>query len=459
MEHLADSDVEGFLKGELPPEDSRRVVRHLVSGCQPCTARVAAAGLPKLCLPLQPPPEEDAYDAAIDRALKKARQATRRWKDDQERLERGIGWVRERHGTFSGLTGPQMQSILPWIHVEILLQVSFELRYSNPGHMLELAESAQRIVERIEKTPYGNGFLSDLRARTWADLGNAYRVNEIYRKADACFQHARLILEQGTGDLLLMARIDDLEASLRKDQRRFDEACTRHDEAYQAYRKLGERHLSGRALVGKGITLALARQPRKAAHTFRRALPLLDASRDPQLITSTQHNFLDSLVDSGDLHGAVRILVQTDLREKLANDPLNRVRLRWVEAKIFAGQKRFEEAERIFEEVRKSFYEQKLPYVASVAGIDHVILLLDQGKHKEAYQLAYHLKLVFYNHEGNEEAYKALVFLEHLCQKRLATQGMAEAVRSFLERSQQDRSLRFDLLGVLRRGLDETRGI
>jgi len=43
MDHLTDSDVEGFLKGELPRDDFRRVVRHLASKCPSCGARILAA--------------------------------------------------------------------------------------------------------------------------------------------------------------------------------------------------------------------------------------------------------------------------------------------------------------------------------------------------------------------------------------------------------------------------------
>src|SRR4028118_1935782 len=185
MDHLTDGEVEGFLSGCLPPEDLRRVVRHLASGCQECGTRIHVAVPPEMFLPLGPPPQEDAYDACIDRALKEARRRTRRWKKDQERLERGLGWVRERNATFSGLTGSQMQTLVPWVRVEILLQTSFDLRYSDPWRMLDLAESAQKIADGIEETPYGPAFLADLRARAWSELANAARVTAQHRRAAA----------------------------------------------------------------------------------------------------------------------------------------------------------------------------------------------------------------------------------------------------------------------------------
>lgn len=461
MDHLADSDVEGFLRGGLTPAEFRRVVRHLVGGCRPCGARIAAAVPSDAFLPPSPPPEEDAYDAAIDRAWKKARPLVKRCKEDKARLDRGLEWLKDSPAGFSGLTSPQRQSLVAWVHVEILLLRAFDARYRNPRQMLDDTDRAKYVVERIEKTPYGPGFLSDLQARVWAEFANACRVNELYRRAREAFQQARKILEQGTGNLMLEAYIDDLEASLYRDQRWFEEACALHDDAYKTYRRLGERHLSGRALVKKGITLGVMKRPKAAAQVLRRGIALLTPDRDPQLLLTAQQDLVTALINSDDPHGAVRLLVQSGLREKLAADPLKQIRLRWAEGTILARQNRWAEAEQVYAEVRAGFREQKLEYTAAMAGVDQLIALLQQGKKTDAHLLAYDLMVVFrqniYQEGVHEEAYKAVVFLSNICQRRLATAAMAVAVRIFLDQAQRDRSLRFDLVTVLRRGLQEGR--
>src|SRR4028118_1184482 len=91
MDHLTDGAVEGFLSGCLPPADLRRVVRHLASGCQECGTRIHVAVPPEMFLPLGPPPQEDAYDACIDRALQEARRRGRRWGEGQGALGGGGG--------------------------------------------------------------------------------------------------------------------------------------------------------------------------------------------------------------------------------------------------------------------------------------------------------------------------------------------------------------------------------
>ena len=90
MDHLTDGEVEGFLTGSLSQEDFRRTVKHLVSGCRACGARIAASVPADAFFPLEPPPDPDGYDAAIDRAWKNVRPLVKRWKEDQARLGRGL---------------------------------------------------------------------------------------------------------------------------------------------------------------------------------------------------------------------------------------------------------------------------------------------------------------------------------------------------------------------------------
>lgn len=450
MDHLTEGDVKGFLGGSLAPADRQRVVRHLVSGCAVCGAQIFAGVPDGMFLPSDPPPEEAVYDGAIDRAFRTARRLARRWKEDQERLTRGLAWVRETDGLLSELTPPQARTILPWIRVEILLQLSFEVRHRHPARMLDFARHAQEVADRIEKTPYGPSFLSDLRARAWAELANALRVNELYRHAEAAVWQARALLDQGSGDLMLQARIDDVEGSLRNAQHRYHEAGALMAEAHRAYLKLGERHLAGRVLINKGLCLRLAGRPLDAVQVLRQAPELLDASRDPTLVASARQNLVDALVDAGRLAEAGQVLLESDLRKALAEDPQSLLRLRWVEAKLLALRGRLADATRILSDVRAGFRGQGLDYAAAVAGADEAALLLRQGLKKEAHLLAMDLWRTFSRLGIHEEAERALQFLEIACRGRVATPELAERVGRFLDRAAHDRRLRFDTESLFR---------
>ncbi|HEX3131751.1 MAG TPA: hypothetical protein VH394_30725, partial [Thermoanaerobaculia bacterium] len=203
MAHLSDSDVEGFLASRLTHDELRRVTRHLLSGCGECRIRLKSAVPAGSLWSLSKAEPDDVYDACIDRARKAVRKLEPRLKKDKERFQRGLDLLHERW--FGDLTWPERRSF--WdMHVEIFLELSFEERYRNPAKMVELARTAQEIADRPKQARYGEALHKDLRARAWAELGNAWRVNEHFDSAEESLEKARLLAEEGTGDPLLAVR-------------------------------------------------------------------------------------------------------------------------------------------------------------------------------------------------------------------------------------------------------------
>ncbi len=338
-----------------------------------------------------------------------------------------------------------------WTYVELLLRLSFELRYRDPRRMLQLAECAQSRAEQIRKTPYGQGYLSDLKARAWIEVANAYRVNERYSRAEKALAQARLLVEEETPDPLVRARADDVEASLCRDQRNFRKACELLDRAYDTYSKLGERHLAGRVLINKGTITQIL--PSQAIEALRQGIGLLDPGQDPHLLPVAQQALLNALVENGSLREAGQLLLESGLRQSFADDPPNLLRLRWVEAKILLGHGRLEETERAFGEVRTGFQEMGLDYDAALIGLDLAGVLLRQGRKPEAKGLASELYRAFEERGIHREAVRALQFFEIVCVKEVANFRMAEEVRKFLDRLQGDPGLRFEPEQVIYRSI------
>jgi hypothetical protein len=212
MGHLWKRDLE-ILLSDPPARASRRrgvrQVRHLISRCAECASRAFHSTA-----------EEDAvYEACIDRARQAVRGAEDLWREERETRDRYLALVRSKG--WGKLTLKERRS-LPggWAGVEVLLAVCFEARYRDPRQMLRLARQARSAAEQLDPALYGDRRLADLKARTWAELGNALRVNEQFDKVRDVLKRARLLLaEQGTGDLLIQAYIDQVEGSFWKDQR------------------------------------------------------------------------------------------------------------------------------------------------------------------------------------------------------------------------------------------------
>ena len=438
MACLSDLEVAALLAGGLEASDLNRVTRHLRSGCQHCRSRLIAAAS-------HAPEPDEAYDACITRARRAVRRLEPRLKRDKERRENGVPMVREKG--FSGLTWPEYRSFQV-VHVEVLLQLSFELRYSDPKEMLRLAKAARFALEETgHPVRYGEALHFDLRARAWAELANAYRVNEGFPEAEDALETARSLVEQGTGDPMLVARIDDLEASLRKDQRCLNEATRLLDRVYRSYMKIGERHLAGRALMSRGIILEINKKPGEAIRCHRKAISLMDAYRDPQLVASAHHCLLNALVGAERYAEAGKLLLTSDLRRRFAGDPLNLLRLRWVEAKILAGRGRLKDAEMVLAEVRYGFLEHELEYVAAVAGLDQAEVRLRQGK--EVHRLACDIHARFEEHAVDPEAVQALMLFEAMCANGAATVRLARTIRDYVQQIQDDPAVRAEGLRLL----------
>jgi tetratricopeptide (TPR) repeat protein len=385
---------------------------------------------------------EGSYDACIDRAWV----AIQRWEvwmaRERERRDRRLALVRSKG--WAGLSQAERRSIQRgWAGVEALLLLSSEERYRDPRKMLYFVERARAVANRLGPSFHGKAALCDLQARVWAEVANANRVNENFEDAEEAIAKARALLEKDAGDPLVRIRIDEVEASLLNAQRRLSEAEALLERVYRSYLRLGERHLAGRALTTKGVTLRIAGRPDEAVLPLRRALDLLDADRDPQLTAAAHHNLFDALTDAGKYREAGRLLLESGLRQKFADDPLNLLRLRWVEGKVMAGRGRYADAERIFAEVRAGFLERGLGFVAAVAGTDLAKALLKQAKMKELYKLSQQLYDTAHEGKLHREAQKALLGFEVCCRHGVMTEPVVDRLRGFLNRLEHDSDLEF----------------
>lgn len=442
-DHLSEEHLGRFFRAE-DVSDWQAVVGHLVT-CELCLRR----SLPWLDLLLIPEQVEelaepvvgaDAYDAAIDRAFQAVYKKLPRLRAEKKRLAQALA----QEDPPSGSRGKQVRGLAG---VMRRLHRSFELRYVDPEGMLREAFLARITALNLNESTCGPQLVADLRARVAAELANAYRVTEDFQNAAVHFTEAERYREQGTGDLLLLARIGDLKASFAIDERRFGDALQLIEGVRVLYEELGERHLAGRALVSQAIFEDYQGESSRALLHFREALTLLDPERDPRLFASTQLSALDALVACGEYQEASRILFSSGLRQVFAEEPLNLLKLRWVEAKILAGLGRLERAERAFADVRRGFMEHGRHYHAAVSSLDLAAVWLRQGqKLSQIAALASENLELFERLRFGREALRATRYLADACYAGIADVVLVQHVASFLTRYEHDPRLVFQAL-------------
>jgi tetratricopeptide (TPR) repeat protein len=387
------------------------------------------------------------YDAPIARALatvlsRRPQPRNQEW----ARVERGLDLLRSNPRGLAGLTEDEAMDLRGWPFVEVLLQLSFEERYRDSEEMLRLALLAKTAAENLDPATHDAPLIADHQARAWAEFGNAHRVNDELDEAEAALDTAEERLRQGTGNLLLLARVADLRASLLNDQCRPSDACELLSGAYKLYRKMGDDHLAGRALVSKGIYTNYEGNPREALRLLRQGVKLLDRERDPRLSISATQSSLEVMVQCGEFREAAEMLMESGLRRALAGEPLSLAKLRWVEGQIFAGLKKPARAEAALSESRASFLEHNQGYNAALVGLDLAAVWLERGKNAEVKELAADMLATFRKLGIQREAVRALDYLNRACHKQRVTPRIVRHVSRFLKQLEREPQLRFQAL-------------
>lgn len=247
----------------------------------------------------------------------------------------------------------------------------------------------------------------------------------------------------GTGNLLLAARVAELRASLLSSRRLFSDACELLEHAHRIYDSLGDRHLAGRALVILGIYTDYYGEPHEGMRLLKQGLAMLDRERDPALVVSSTENLVELMVRCGEHRQARRLLLESGLRRALADQPLNLLKLRWVEGHIFAALGKLARAEAAFEDVRAGFLERRLDYRAAIAGLDLAAVWLEQGKATQVEELAREMLATFRHLGIQREALKALDFLHKACEQSAVTPGLVRHIGRFLRDLEREPQLRF----------------
>jgi tetratricopeptide (TPR) repeat protein len=268
---------------------------------------------------------------------------------------------------------------------------------------------------------------------------NVLRVSGELKAADIAFEEAKRLWRSGSdpAGVLDPGRVLDLEASLRRDQRRLDEALSLLDEAAAVGR------CPERALIKMGFTLEVMGEYGRALETLLRAVPLLDRKSDPRLENLLHFNLAVNFCHVGRFRDAAELV--PPMRELAAElgDEIDLVRMTWLEGRIAAGLGRPWEARRLLEEARKELGRRGMATDAALALLEEAALLLDEERTAEVKVLARELTVVLNSKGVHREALAALRLFQEAAEREEATAELARRVLRYLFRARYDQGLRF----------------
>jgi len=326
---------------------------------------------------------------------------------------------------------PELQA---WGLCQFLVKRSFDAGFRDPVAAVDLANLAVTISGRLGDV-YHPEWVNDLRARALAQLGNARRVLGELRSADDAFVLAESSLEQGTGDPRLQAEVLRLQSSLRRAQRRLDEAFTLADTSLSLYRVAKDAHGIGTALLKKAKILEEMGHLKRAINLLAKRSTEIE---DPRLFACARFNLLVCLTLASRYEEAAELLPEVQLLVQDAQ-PVDRLRLHWTEANIALGLGRISEAESAFLEVQSSFLEHQMAYDAALVSLDLALVYLREGKLSELKKLAGDLVLLFESRDVHREALGALYLFQKACEEERLTEQTVSRLAEVLRRGQPAR--------------------
>ncbi|HEX5719409.1 MAG TPA: hypothetical protein VF179_24830 [Thermoanaerobaculia bacterium] len=266
---------------------------------------------------------------------------------------------------------------------------------------------------------------------------NVLRVKGQVKAARAEFGPAEALWNVGSDPLQIFdsALLLDLEASLCRDERRFEDALERLREALPLSRN------RARILTKMGTVLAIMGDYEGAVEALLETEPLRHT--EPRLWY--QHRFNLSVLHTHLQRYSEAAGLVDQVREVAAGlgDRIFLIRLKWLDGRLAAGLGRTPEALRLLEEARGEFAARNMWFDVALALLETAALLLDEGKTAEVRALTPILAEAFESNDIRREALAALQLFQEAVVRETATAELARRVLRFLFRARCDQGLQF----------------
>jgi tetratricopeptide (TPR) repeat protein len=376
---------------------------------------------------------------------------------DSPTARRELAIARER-ATAPGLfvevmrLAPEQQRLLirnsprfrTWGLCELLLERSLEMAIQNPMGAEALALLALEVSAHLDSSSNRAGLIHDLQARAWSYLGNARRVKADHQGAEEAFSKSESLLRKGSRDPVEFAMFLSLKASLRRAQRRFEDALKLLQRAVVIFRRNGHAHRAGKSLVTMDTIYCYAGHPERGIPLLYQAIKLIDADREPRLRLCAHHNLIHDLTETGRFLEAQKLYRKSRSLYRDFPDAVTRSRRRWVKGKISSGLGKIVQAERLLLAARDGFIAEGISYDTALVSLELAALYAREGRTTDLKRLAREMFPIFSSLQVHREALAALSFLQQALDAEQAGIELVARVADFLRRAEHDPGLRFE---------------
>lgn len=447
---------------EMPNEDFGRLLPHVQR--RPAEVLVVTRCLEELEALDQEQDLTDAEQEEVERGVLEASRHLRAHLVEGVRLSRGVPSL-DGYPKPSEVEPARWQAGMLWILLKdmtddqrsvvvksvrefqswALLEKVCEESVVEASRDLERAASLARLAEVIAAKIRGpEGWRNRCLGYAAAHLPNVQRVLGNLQTARAGLERAKALWEAGSDPdrVLDPGRLLDLEASLYRDERRFEESLDCLDRA------LPVSHRPGHVLIKKGFTLEVMGEYELAIETLLQGRPLVERLGDSRLMymacfnLAVNYTHLDRFAEAEEL---ARVVFKLSSERGDHNEV---TRVIWLEGRIAAGLGHSAKALTLLERAAQEFETRTMWYDVALARLEIATLLLEAGRGAEVEALAKHLGIHFRAQGVHREALAALrLFQEAVARGHFST-ALARGLLSFLFRARYDQSLQFTTSGA-----------
>jgi tetratricopeptide (TPR) repeat protein len=330
-----------------------------------------------------------------------------------------------------------VEDLHTWGVCQLLLKKVREQVFSDPVQAVETAHLAVRLTEHLGSA-YHPDWVLELRARAFAHLGNARRVlGELKGADDALFFADECLEASGLRNAVVEAEVLSFKASLRLDQGRLEEALALVDQALPLFEGAGHALGVCRTLLQKSKILTTMGLNDLAIDVLRASTQGIDREQDSRLFAYAHQSLVGSLVYAGRYEEAERLVPEAKELFGMTAEPLDWLRLRWLEANIAQGKGRLAVAEADYRELQREFLVFGNGLDAALVSLDLATLLWEQGRTAELKRLAEEILLVFESQDVHREALASLLLFQQACREDRLTGEMLRQIATQLRRERK----------------------
>ncbi len=308
---------------------------------------------------------------------------------------------------------------------EAFLAQSWSVRFASPDDIVRFAEIAVELSKGFSRKAHTRRVV-DLQARAVGELANAFRTADRLRLAQVTFGEAYALLQRGTGDPYLKARLFDLESSLLGTLREFPLDLQRLASLSELYMDLGETHLAGRTSIIQALYTHYSGEVDEAVSLNEEGIRRIDRQLDPALFLLAVHNHLLFLIELK-LYSKTRRILFENRQNLIYKDRTNALRLRGLEGRIEYGMGNLLSAELAFRNAKDGFAETGMSFLTALLSLELAMVLRSQEKVEEALKEVIEAREIFLSLEIYREYLGSVIFLEELFGRGKVTAELIEA--------------------------------